>query len=301
MNPSVRPPLSPLSVVIASVNGFPYLARCLDALRDHCPEAEVVVADRTDETSRERVRTHWPEVHLLTFDEPMSVPELRAAGIAAASAPCVAVIEDHCRVTSGWGQRIVAAHRTGHRVVGGPVRNVATARVRDWAAFLCEYSAFLEPMAGGPVSGLTGMNVAYDREAIATMKPLLDEGRWESWLHPHLQRHGFTLHLEPEIVIEHDKDFGLREFLLQRWHYTRAFAAMRNPELGRRRVLYVAAAPLIVPLMFARIAGHVLRRRRHLREAALAVPLVLLYLMVGAAGEATGYALGGGGSLLEVR
>src|SRR5262249_50969578 len=44
-----------LSVVIASVNGMPYLAKCLDALAERCPEAEVVVADWTDEATRAHV------------------------------------------------------------------------------------------------------------------------------------------------------------------------------------------------------------------------------------------------------
>ena len=38
-----------LSVVVASVNGMPYLDECLDSLAANAPEAEVVVADCTDE------------------------------------------------------------------------------------------------------------------------------------------------------------------------------------------------------------------------------------------------------------
>ena len=41
-----------LSVVVASVNGLPYLADCLEALERNTPAAEVVVADWTDETTR---------------------------------------------------------------------------------------------------------------------------------------------------------------------------------------------------------------------------------------------------------
>ena len=67
-----------LSVVVASVNGLPYLADCLEALEAHAPEAEVVVADWTDEPTRDVVRERFPRVTLLSFDEPMAVPELRA-------------------------------------------------------------------------------------------------------------------------------------------------------------------------------------------------------------------------------
>jgi GT2 family glycosyltransferase len=289
-----------LSVVVASVNGFPYLGACLEALERHCPEAEVIVADWTDEETRRRVREGWPKVTLLSFDRPMAVPELRAAGIFAARAPYVALIEDHCNVRAGWAERLLAAHRRGKSVVGGSIRNAATERVRDWAAFLCEYSGHMEPAPGGAVRDLPGMNVSYDRRALEAIDDLLREGRWESWLHPRLREQGFELYCDPEAVLDHAKDFGFREFLSQRYHYSRSHAGMRNAQLGRRRIVYSLGSPLIVPLVYSRIARNVLRRR-HVRELALASPLILLYTAVWAGGEAIGYAFGGGRSLLRVR
>lgn len=81
-------------LAVASVNGMPYVAECLDSLAMHAPEAEVAVTDWTDEDTRSLIRQRWTEVNLLSFDEPNAVPELRAAGIEAASAPYVALIED---------------------------------------------------------------------------------------------------------------------------------------------------------------------------------------------------------------
>lgn len=290
-----------LSVVIASVNGLPYLEKCLESLERRCPDAEVIVADWTDASTRELIRTRWPDVRLLSFDEPMAVPELRAAGIGAAAAPYVAVIEDHCVVRNGWANRLVRAHREGHSVVGGSIRNGATERIRDWAAFFCEYSEHMEPVAGGAVQSLPGMNVSYDRRAIKAMDALLREGRWETWLHPHLQQRGFELYSEPRVSIDHVKDFGFREFLSQRYHYARSHAGMRNRELGAKRLVYLLGAPALVPLLYYRIARNVFRKRRHRREFLLATLLVVLYLAVWAFGEAVGYAFGGGRSLLRVR
>lgn len=289
-----------LSVVVASVNGFPYIGDCLDALGRHCPSAEVIVADWSDDDTRRRLQEGWPRVRLIPFDAPTSVPELRAAGIAAAGAPHVAVIEDHCLVREGWADRILAAHGSGHPVVGGAVHNGA-GRIRDWAAFLCEYSEHMDPMNGGPAETLVGMNVSYDRSSIAAMQDLLDEGRWETWLHPRLQSEGFELHCDPAVLVDHDKDFGIREFLSQRYHYARSHAGMRNPELGWRRVAYVLGSPALVPLLYLRIARNVLRKRRYRGKLAAATPLILLYLCAWAMGEAVGYALGGGRSILKVR
>lgn len=290
-----------LSVVVASVNGLPYIADCLESLERHAPTAEVVVADWTDERTRTVVAERWPTVTVLSFDEPTSVPELRAAGIAAARAPRVAVIEDHCLVTPGWAAAIVQAHESGHQVVGGPVRNVMTARIRDWAPFYCEYSSFMEPFARGEVEDLTGMNVSYDRSALAEIQDLLDDGRWESDLHPRLRERGYALVAVPEAVIEHAKDFGFVEFASQRYHYSRSFAGMRRDARGARRVAYALAAPLLVPVLFYRIARNVRSRPGHAATFARAAPLVLVYTAIWAFGELVGYAAGGGRSILEVR
>ena len=191
--------------------------------------------------------------------------------------------------------------RSGRDVVGGPIRNVATGRIRDWAAFFCEYSAFMEPLPAGPIDGLTGMNVSYDRAAIDAVEDLLRAGRWETWLHARLREQGFELYCAPEMVLEHDKDFGLGEFLSQRWHYSRSYAGMRNVTLGRKRWLYALLAPLLPPLLYWRIARNVFGRGHRRREFLLATPLIVAFTITWAIGEAAGYALGGGRSLLEVR
>ena len=290
-----------LSVVIASVNGMPYLGKCLDALAERCREAEIVVADWTDDATREAVRERWPSVKLLSFDEPMAIPELRAAGVLAATARVVALIEDHCLVSPAWAERLASAHASGHGVVGGPIRNVATERIRDWAAFFCEYSAVMEPMPAGRVAGLPGMNVSYGPAAREAIDDLLREGRWENWLHPRLEDSDFELWCEPEAVVEHDKDFGFGEFFSQRYHYSRSYAGMRNPELGKKRALYALGTVILPPLLYWRIASDVVERKQHRKELALATPLIAAYLTVWAFGEAVGYIFGGGRSLLRVR
>jgi glycosyltransferase involved in cell wall biosynthesis len=289
-----------LSVVVASINGFAYVDRCLESLREHAPDAEIVVAAFADEGTARRIRQRWPEARLLTFREPTPVPKLRAAGIVAARSPFVAVIEDHCVVRDGWARRIVEAHREGHAVVGGSIRNGADGRIRDWAAFFCEYSEHMKPLETGVATSLPGMNVSYDRRAIEAMSPLLNWGCYETWLHPHLQRSGLELYADDSITLDHVMQLDVGVFLPQRYHHARSYAGMRNADLGRKRFLYLLASPAVVPLAFYRIARNVLRRRLRARLA-IASPLVLLYTAAWTVGEAVGYALGGGRSLMRVR
>ena len=76
---------------------------------------------------------------------------------------------------------------------------------------------------------------------------------------------------------------------------------MRNPELGARRVLYALGTPLLVPVLYWRMARNVFSRGRARTEFLLASPLILLYMTVWAFGELVGYLFGGGRSLLRVR
>jgi glycosyltransferase involved in cell wall biosynthesis len=291
----------PLSVVIPSVNGMSYLDQCLAALERNAPEAEVLVADSTGEDTRKAVAERFPGVKLLTFEEPKTVPELRAAGIAAARAPYVAVIEDHCLAPEGWSRRLVDRHGEGRPVVGGGVRNVVDRRIRDWAGFFMEYSEHMDPFPTGPTDSLTGVNVSYDRHAIEVMDDLLRQGRWETWLHPHLMASGVELYADGGATVDHAMDFGFRDFVTNRYHYSRSHAGMRNAELGWKRFAYAAATPALIPMIYSRIARNVMRKKRHRVRFVAATPLILVYLVVWAAGESVGYAFGGGQSLLKVK
>ena len=125
------------------------------------------------------------------------------------------------------------------------------------------------------------MNVSYDRAALAAIDDLLRDGRWETWLHPRLRERGFELYCRPHMVVEHDKDFDLGEFLSQRYHYSRSYAGMRNSTLGPKRLLYALGAPLLPPLLYCRIARNVFARRGYGRQFLLATPLVLAYTVTG--------------------
>src|SRR5207244_8305156 len=120
------------------------------------------------------------------------------------------LVEDHCNVREDGADRLVAAPRQGHAVVGGSIHNAADRRVRDWAAFLCEYSSYLPSgQAAGAVYDLPGMNVSYDRKAIAAIEDLLREGRWEGWVHarrPQRANAGAQLSHSPPTNLAHESD-----------------------------------------------------------------------------------------------
>ena len=301
----MRPETPEISVVIASVNGLPYPLACLDALagQDGGVEAEVILADCTGPATVAAIRERHPDVRILAYDEPKSVPWLRAAGIREARGRLVAVTEDHCVPRPDWFRSIVAAQRrSGWAAVGGGVENDCTTRAVDWAVFFCEYHHLMAPVPAGPSDLVPGMNVAYDMEALAPVADVFADGLWENFLHDRLRAAGYTTGLDPTMVVGHRKHFTVPMFLSERFHYSRSFAGMRVAGAPLRERLRWAVLSFGLPaLLVGRLTRSVLRRRRHLGWYVRAFPLVVLFSVTWSLGELVGYLLGPGDSLLKVR
>ena len=142
-----------LSVVVPSVNGWSDLQDCLRALeREHADvPLEVIVPERVGTAVRSRLQAEFPRARVIDVDPLTTIPEMRARSFDAATAPSVAVIEDHVIVPAGWARQMIAAIGSGDRVIGGSIENGATGTLLDWAAFLCEYSHCLPPLPAGQV------------------------------------------------------------------------------------------------------------------------------------------------------
>jgi GT2 family glycosyltransferase len=303
---SPNPPSDPVvSVVIASVNGLPYPLSCLQALQTQETDIpiEVLVADCTGPSTVAAIRERFPSTRILTFDTPTSVPALRAAGIAVARGRLVAVTEDHCVPRPDWIQRIVEVHeRTGWAAVGGGVVNGSTERTVDWAVYFCEYGHMMSPVPAGPSEVIPGMNVAYDFDQLEAMRDVFAEGMWENFLHDRLRAAGYTMGLDPSIVVAHDKYFTVPMFLFERYHLSRAFAGGRVAGSSLPvRLAWAAASTALPGLLVLRAVRNVWRRRAYRRRFLLAFPLVVLFSVAWSIGEFVGYLTGPGDSLVKIR
>ena len=145
------------------------------------------------------------------------------------------------------GRRRAASPPTarGHSVVGGPIRNVATRRDPRLGGLLLR----VQPLHGAAArrarsDDLTGMNVSYDRaRARGDRRPPARGALGDVAASASARARLRALLLEPDMVLEHDKDFGFGEFLSQRYHYRRSYAGMRNPTLGREALAVRARLP----------------------------------------------------------
>lgn len=288
-----------MSVVIASVNGSPHVTDCVEALlrQEGGHSAEVLVVDRCGEETQSALRSRFPEVRVIPAKGCRSLPSLRALGIAASRGRVVAVLADRFVPEPGWLAAIEDAHRSGHEVVGGAVEN-ASERLLDSAVFLCEYAPFMPPLRRGPAQAIPGNNAVYDRRVLDRLGPGPEWEAWDSFLHARIRALGVTLWAEPELRVTQRKACRYGSFLRQRYHASRAFGGtrMRNAPVWRR-LLYACATPLLPPLLMARLAAVVFRKRRHRMRLLKAAPVILTFLLSGAWGEGVGALLGPGDSL----
>jgi glycosyltransferase involved in cell wall biosynthesis len=291
-----------LSVVIASINGLPYLRECLAALRKQqgAINTEVIVADCVGRDVTEFIRREYPTVTVIPFDEKKSVPELRAAAISRSTGLVIAITEDHCIPPADWYESVMRAHaKNPGMAIGGAVDNGATSSLIDWAVFFCEYSNFISPVTNGIVHDLPGPNVSYKRQALSPIRDKIKDEFWETFVHCDLEERGEKLWSDPSIKMIHKKHFSFFSFLVERFHYSRAFAGLRNQSLTpQKRVLYTLCAPWLPPLLLWRIWQRVVPKKQHLSQFAMSVPLLLVFMVVWAWGESVGYALGPGNSAL---
>ncbi len=292
-----------VSVIIPSVNGLPVIGECLNALgNQQCDfDFEIIVVDRTNDETAEYIRKHFPRVKLIKLTSPCGIPEMRAIAIAQAGGKFLVITEDHCIAPRNWLAKIVEAHDSGYEVIGGAVENASTLRMIDWAVFLCEYSSFMPPIAGGETNLITGNNTSYRRSVIEKVDESTLKNYWEYFLQRELKQMGVRFHSVPALVINHKKEFGFFYFLAQRFHYSRSFAAMRKRKSSvPKQILYLLYTPVLPLHQTWRIFQNVRQKKRNYREFFLSLPLLLIFMASYALGEFAGQIFGSGDSLLKV-
>jgi hypothetical protein len=236
-----------------------------------------------------------------------SLPVLRTIALEKSRGDIIIVTEDHCIPRPGWLEAVLRAFRDHGEAgavvaVGGPVVNLVADRALDQATFLCEYAAFMPPLAEGIVCDLPGMNVAYRREALERLpRDLLESGFWETVAHPVLRANRGQFQLCNAMVMGHAKRFSPRLFLGQRFLYSRYYAGRRFPrDAILSRLATALATPLLPALLSWRLLTAVAARGVPSALVWSALPWLLLFYCVWAAGEAVGYVAGGGDALVRI-
>jgi hypothetical protein len=221
----------------------------------------------------------------------------KAAGVAAASAPLVAFLEDHSYPVQAWAESLIRAHEDGDfAAVGSVVLNANPGSSASWGCFLVYYGQYMWAKPQEQLEHLPANHTCYRRDLLLDYgQRLPDLLEVEIMLHRDLLARGHRLCQEPTARAYHLNHSRLGPTLEEYFLASRVFAAERAHGWSvLRRVFYAFGSPLLPFLRPKRIlsdAGHAGLQWRVLLKAM--VP-VLLTLTAGAAGEMIGYAAGVG-------
>ncbi len=295
--------MPPISVVIASKVGAPFIQQCLESLRNEVRDldAEVIVVANS-ETYAARLAAEFPWTRVIHDPTLSKVPAMRRRGVEEARGELVAIIEEHCSAGESWLRHAIPALSGGsHAAAGGAISDYGYARLRDWVVYFCEYNGSLPPAPRGDTGHLNDANIAYRRSVLIDHIHLLDEGYWPMTLHPALLEQGMKLLSVPEMVVYHRGPFDFGYYLHQRFLFSKAFTGVRaRSQPAHWRAAYLLGAPLMPVLLLGRMALNVFRKRHRVPQFLLALPLTIPALVVLVAGEWIGCLLGPGDALSKV-
>jgi hypothetical protein len=136
---------------------------------------------------------------------------------------------------------------------------------------------------------LPGDNAVYSADALSATHAVYRDGFWEPEVHRVLAERGDRLFHTPELVVYQGRSAGFRAFVRQRVVHGRAFGRQRGARFSTGRKAAGIPLALFVPLvLMARTFREVFSRRRLRLRLVASAPLLLVYDIAWAAGEAAG-------------
>lgn len=275
-----------LSVVVGAT-GSADVEACLAALEGQRDGAQVIVCEPAPSPEALRERFPWAE---WTVGDGELVPTLWTRGIERSRGRIVALTISPMVPAEDWLQAIRAAHVT-HDVVAGAIEPGRGLRTSDWAEYFCRYSPDMLPFESREHVDLPGDNASYKRHLLEDVRDEYRDGFWEPVVHRRLADRGVGLLHAPELVVRQGRSGGVRAFASQRLHHGRAHGRQRGARFSRgRNAVGVLASPVVPPLLTLRVLRQVFGRGRHRLAALRALPLIVLFNVAWAVGEARGHA-----------
>lgn len=99
-----------VSIVVPNYNGMAFVERCLKALTEDAPEAEILLVDNgSTDGSREFVTEHFPQVRVIALRENYGFCRAANEGMKAAGMPYVILLNNDTEVLPGFTKALVSA------------------------------------------------------------------------------------------------------------------------------------------------------------------------------------------------
>lgn len=255
---------------------------------------EVIVVESTGDGTAERLQRTFPACRVIAPPARTLPAEAQNIGVAAASAPFVAITNHDCEVPPDWLRRLLVRHARGdYAAVGGAVANGTPASRIGTAAYWSEFNEFTSGRPASTVAGVPQCNVCFRRTVLAGSAPFptVRFGAEELTFNYELDRSGGIFFFDPTIVITHVNRTTWRGFVDHQWVLGVGSAMARRlvPLPGAFLVDHPVLIPLLPLYRLARLLERV--AARHPRELPRVLGLVPL-LLVGYGYWAAGFESG---------
>ncbi len=220
--------------------------------------------------------------------------EASAIGIRQATAPVVALVEDHAYPEPEWGERLVDAHRGPWAAVGPAVLN-GNPGMLSWTNMLLSYGGWPESLPRGEMSEIALHNSSFKRDILVSYGDRLGDLLARSGgLLKQLRTDGHRLLFEPTARIHHVNPSTVSATLQFRVKAGRLYAATRASSEHwslAKRLIYVLASPALPAIRLATSGKSLFGGRTGVGAVAF-VPPLFVGLVLDSAWQALGYAFG---------
>jgi hypothetical protein len=241
----------------------------------------------------------FAECRILGIGPIVEVERAFAPGIMAATAPIVALLENHVYPAPEWGEAIVRAFEGPWLAVGSIITNANGGTSTSWVEHFLTYGLHDETAPHGEVSRIARNNSAFRRDVLSGFGEALpdvlarDGGLLES-----LRANGGRFYRAGDARMAHLNPSRLRSMLRLRVQSARASSATRartSHWSPARRIVYAIASP-VFPALRLRVLWP--RMKAHPARPALPrlMPTLGVALMLDAVGQALGFSSGAGSS-----
>ncbi len=296
-----------MSVVIVTPDDYETIRETIRYLRDQTVrdrlELIIVAASaETFEVEQSELKDFF-RYRVIGVGKICSIASANAAGLGQATAPIVAFVEEHSYPDPEWAEALIKAHQQPWAAVGPVMRNANPERLTSWADFLISYGRWVEPALAGVIDHLPGHNSSYKRQILLDYGAML-EGMLEaeSVLHWDLGAKHYQLYLEPAAKTSHLNFERLSSWVSAQFHSGHLFAITRAKRWSLlRRLFYIGGTPLVPMVRLWRILRHLRRTKKQYHLFPQILPVLILGLVINAAGEMAGHLLGVGNAKERMR
>lgn len=282
-----------VSVIIAAYHSADFLPPCLASLESQTfRDFETILVNSSPETRTASVAAASPSVRFFQSPERLLPHAARNLGASMARGSLLVFTDADCQADREWLARLVAAHESGHEIVGGCIDTKAT-RTVSRGIYLLKYSPYLRGRPPGPISLAASGNLMISRAVWDLAGPfdgsIFCGDALFSWRACEV---GFPPWYEPEaIVIDQDENYR-KGFFTERFRRGREFGSVRA-SFERwgviRRLLSMASMPLAACSALAK-AGRDCVRAGRITDFVATLPFQCTAQAAWCAGEALGYA-----------